>query len=109
VSSKINGVDGGGAAAVGVGRGVKRSPDGAAGSASTAVSGDPSSVHITDTASQLASLEQALRDMPAVDSARVNNVRSAIEQGAYTVSPERIADRLMQMESALGGVADTGN
>lgn len=58
-------------------------------------------VHITDTASQLASLEQSLRDSPAVDPAKVASVQSAIEQGTYKVDPERIATGLISMERAL--------
>lgn len=76
---------------------------GAAGSTTAPSSGD---VHITDTASQLAGLEQSLRDSPAVDSARVATLQSAIEQGTYTVQPEHIATQLLQMEQALRGVPD---
>jgi negative regulator of flagellin synthesis FlgM len=64
-------------------------------------------VHITDTASQLASLEQSLREAPAVDPARVAQLQSAIEQGRYTVNPDHVAAQLMQMERALAGL--TGN
>jgi len=65
-------------------------------------------VTITDTASQLASLEQALRDSPAVDSAKVAQLQSAIEQGTYTVNPEHVATQLMQMERALAGLSKKG-
>ena len=65
-------------------------------------------VHITDTASQLASLEQSLRDAPAVDSAKVAQLRSAIEQGTYKVDSERVATQLMQMERALAGLGQKG-
>lgn len=58
-------------------------------------------VHITDTATQLANLEQSLRDSPAVDSAKVASVQNAIEQGTYKVDPEHIATQLMNMERAL--------
>lgn len=61
-------------------------------------------VHITDTASQLASLEQSLRDTPAVDSARVAQLQSAIEQGRYSVNPDHIATQLIQMERALASL-----
>jgi negative regulator of flagellin synthesis FlgM len=61
-------------------------------------------VHITDTASQLASLEQSLRDAPAVDAKRVAELRSAIEQGHYTINPEHVATQLMQMEQALAAL-----
>jgi len=62
----------------------------------------PGEVHITDTATQLAALELSLRDSPAVDPARVAELRSAIEQGRYTVRPQHVATQLMQMELALG-------
>jgi len=65
-------------------------------------------VHITDTAAQLASLEQSLRDVPAVDSARVAQLQSAIEQGRYTVNSEHVATQLMQMERALAGLGKQG-
>jgi negative regulator of flagellin synthesis FlgM len=75
--------------------GGTRSP---AGSASSPA-GD---VHITDSASQLATLEQTLRSLPAVDPARVAQFQTAIEQGTYTVQPQHVADQLMQLEQALG-------
>ena len=68
----------------------------------------PGEVHITDTAAQLASLEQSLRDAPAVDSARVAQLQSAIEQGRYTVNSEHVATQLMQMERALAGLGKKG-
>ena len=68
----------------------------------------PGEVHITDTASQLASLEQSLRDAPAVDSARVAQLQSAIEQGRYTVDADNVASQLMQMERALAGLGKKG-
>jgi len=62
-------------------------------------------VHITGTAAQLASLEQSLRDSPAVDAARVAQLQSAIEQGTYKVNPEHVATQLMQMEHALAALS----
>jgi flagellar biosynthesis anti-sigma factor FlgM len=64
-------------------------------------SGDAADVHITDSASQLASLEQTLHSMPAVDEARVAQFRTAIDQGTYTVQPRQVADQLMQLEHSL--------
>jgi negative regulator of flagellin synthesis FlgM len=63
--------------------------------------GQTGDVHITDSASQLATLEQTLRSLPAVDDARVSQVRTALEQGTYTVQPQHIADQLMQLERSL--------
>lgn len=58
-------------------------------------------VRITDQARQLAALERAVHDAPVVNDARVAAVRTAIEEGRYEVSPERIADKLMRMEHEL--------
>jgi negative regulator of flagellin synthesis FlgM len=68
--------------------------------------GRPGDLHITDSASKLASLEQALRSLPALDEARVAQIRTAIREGRYTIQPERIAEQLMQLEHALGGLQD---
>lgn len=65
----------------------------------------PGDVHITDTATQLAALEEALRDAPAVDQARVAQLRATIEQGQYTIRPEHIASQLLQLEAQLGQLA----
>lgn len=63
-------------------------------------------VHITDSASQLASLEQTVRSLPAVDPIRVAKFQSAIEQGTYTVQPRQVADQLIQLENALGPLVE---
>jgi negative regulator of flagellin synthesis FlgM len=58
-------------------------------------------VHITGTARQLAELEQVVKDMPAVDEAKVAAISAAIENGTYKVSADKVADNLMQIEQAL--------
>jgi negative regulator of flagellin synthesis FlgM len=95
---------------MGSGRVDRRSTGSVQGGGSTADtapgadSGD--NVHITGTASTLATLEQALRDLPAVDETRVAATRSAIEQGTYTISPQRIADQLIKLEQSLKNLAN---
>jgi flagellar biosynthesis anti-sigma factor FlgM len=69
-----------------------------------APSGAAAEVHITDTATHLAALEQALRDTPAVDPVRVAALRTAIEQGTYTIHPAHVAERFLHLEHALGGL-----
>lgn len=96
-------VPGGGAPNAGVVPGRAPLRDSAAPAASASAPGD---VHITDSASRLASLEQAVRSLPAVDPARVAQFRSAIEQGTYTVQPQHVADQLIQLEHALGQFAE---
>jgi negative regulator of flagellin synthesis FlgM len=102
VASKINDLSAR-PTTVGAGSPVSRPRDvttGGSGNTSGS-SGGSSDVHITDSASKLATLEQAVRDMPAVDQTRVTQLRSAIEQGSYQVQPEHVADQLMQMDKAL--------
>ena len=58
-------------------------------------------VQITRTARGLAALEQSVRDLPAVDQARVAAIRQRLDDGSYQVDPQRIADTLLRMERDL--------
>jgi negative regulator of flagellin synthesis FlgM len=105
VSSKIGGVDGSSpTAAIGAGRAVQRPQDAATGGAQSSgdSGGNSESVQITGAARQLANLEQAVRDLPAVNDSKVAQISSAIEQGTYTINARHIADQLVQMEKQLG-------
>jgi negative regulator of flagellin synthesis FlgM len=105
VSSKIGGVNGNSqTAAIGAGRAVQRPQDAATGGAQTTADTDGNSenVQITGTARQLVNLEQAVRDLPAVNDSKVAQISSAIEQGNYAVNSRHIADQLVQMEKELG-------
>jgi negative regulator of flagellin synthesis FlgM len=99
VSSKISGVESRSTGPAGSARAVERVRD-VTTQPKTAEqeSGD---VHITGTARQLIELEQMVKDMPAVDEAKVAAIASALEQGTYKVSAERVASSLMQIEKAL--------
>ena len=104
MSSKIGGVDGSSpTAAIGAGRALQRPQDAATGGAQSSADsgGNAESVQITGTARQLASLEQTVRDLPAVNEAKVAQISSAIEQGTYTVNSRHIADQLVQMDKEL--------
>lgn len=87
---------------LGVDKKVSRSDEAAPRAVPTAGAGS-NAVNITDQAKQLASLEQALQTLPAVDEARVAEIRSAIQDGRYQVNPERIADKLLRLEQELSG------
>jgi len=106
MATKISGLSGSpGAVALDAGRPASNARDATTGGGSSAPEGSSSGtsdVHITDSASQLASLEQTLRSLPAVDSARVSQLQTAIEQGTYTVQPQLVADQLIQLEQSLG-------
>jgi negative regulator of flagellin synthesis FlgM len=61
-----------------------------------------SSVHITSSARLLASLSQAVSSTPDINSARVAALQQAIASGQYKINPERIANRLVQLDQDLG-------
>jgi len=63
--------------------------------------GNPDRVSLTGEARQLQEIEARLTSEPVVDSQRVEAVRSAVENGTFTVNPERIAEKLMSLEDAL--------
>jgi negative regulator of flagellin synthesis FlgM len=58
-------------------------------------------VHITGAARELAALAQDLKNLPAVDEARVAAVRQRLDDGSYKVDPQRVADRLLHLERQL--------
>jgi negative regulator of flagellin synthesis FlgM len=58
---------------------------------------------LTGEARQLKELEARIAAQPAVDSQRVAEVRSAIDNGTFTVNPERIADKMLSLDLALAG------
>jgi negative regulator of flagellin synthesis FlgM len=62
---------------------------------------DTDSVHITASARSLAALSQAIQDTPDINTSRVAAVQQQIESGQYTVNPDRIASRLLQLEQDL--------
>jgi negative regulator of flagellin synthesis FlgM len=81
---------------------VARERDAATSASKSAQAGKAATpVRITDQARQLAALERAVHDTPVVNDARVAAVRTALEEGRYEVSPERIADKLLRMEQEL--------
>jgi negative regulator of flagellin synthesis FlgM len=63
------------------------------------------SVHITPSARLLASLSQAVNSTPDVNTSRVAAVQQAIAAGQYRINPERIANRLLQLEQDLGSAS----
>ena len=58
-------------------------------------------ISLTGEARQLQELEAQLASQPVVDSQRVEAVRSAVEDGTFTIDPQRIAEKMMSLEQAL--------
>jgi len=59
-------------------------------------------VSLTDTAARMRSLENTVSTMPVVDSQRVAEIKQAIMEGTYEINPERIAEKMLDMERAWG-------
>ncbi len=64
------------------------------------------SVTLTDVASKLKELETALTDIPVVDAQRVSELRAAVADGRFAVNPERVAEKLIALESLLDAKLD---
>ncbi len=81
-------------------QGVKNS-----GAAAKGQSADESStadkVTLTGTAAKLKEIEDSLVDQPMVDSARVKNMQDSLKAGDYRINPERVADKMLNFESAF--------
>ena len=58
-----------------------------------------SQVKLSSQAQQLQAIEERLRDLPEVDSARVEQIKQAIADGSYQPDSSRIADKLIALES----------
>ena len=74
---------------------VDKGDQGAARSAAT------DSVSLSERAARLQGLEAIITNTPEVDSERVAAVRQAIADGSYVVDTARLAEQLIQFESAL--------
>jgi negative regulator of flagellin synthesis FlgM len=62
----------------------------------------PDTVTLTDTAAQLHKLEAAILAAPIVDTARVEDVKQALSNGQFQINPQRVAEKMLSFESALG-------
>lgn len=87
---------------VSTGSAVKRTEVSSGSSTATNVGSDISETNITASARTLAVLDQLAKNLPEIDQARVEQVSKRLADGSYKVNPERIADKLLLAEQALG-------
>ena len=67
----------------------------------TGKSSTADTVSISDNATQLGKMGNAVDTTPVVDMQRVEQVKQAISNGTYEVDATKVADKLMQFESIL--------
>ena len=58
-------------------------------------------VTLTDSARSLQKIEEVLANTPVVDSAKVDAVKQALNQGTYKIDSGSIADKILTLEGAL--------
>ena len=58
-------------------------------------------VVLTDQAQGLNKLQQRIKDSPPTNQGKIEALKSAIERGTYTVDSQRVAQKMMDMESDL--------
>ena len=59
------------------------------------------SLRLTGEATSLQALQRQLSTAPAVDNARVQAVREALENGSSRINPEAIAQRMLDLDQQL--------
>lgn len=63
---------------------------------------DSDTLSLTEAPARLRELQQSLESVPVVDAKRVEGIKTAIANGSYEINPERVADKLVRFERALG-------
>ena len=59
------------------------------------------SLRLTGEATGLQAIQRELSAAPAVDAARVAQVREALQNGSYRINPEAIADRMIALDQQI--------
>jgi len=58
-------------------------------------------VRLTGEATSLQAMQRELSAAPAIDTARVQAVREALENGSYQINPDAIAKRMLDLDGQL--------
>lgn len=60
------------------------------------------SLRLTGEAASMQTMQRELSSASAVDTARVQSIRQALEAGTYKIDAQAIADRMIDLERQLG-------
>lgn len=60
-------------------------------------------VNLSSQAKNLKQLEQKLGDYPEMDDDRIEQIRSALENGTYKVDAEKVAQKMLDMDKSIFG------
>ncbi len=60
-------------------------------------------VNLSSQAKNLKQLEQKLGDYPEMDDGRIEEIRSALENGTYKVDAEKLAQKMLDMDKSIFG------
>jgi negative regulator of flagellin synthesis FlgM len=60
------------------------------------------SLRLTGEAASLQTMQRELSSAPAIDTARVQSIRNALEAGTFKIDAQVIADRMLDLERQLG-------
>ncbi len=58
-------------------------------------------VTLSADASKIINIESKLKQLPEVDEARVERIRSAVAQGTYHIDPRRVAQKFLELDGQL--------
>lgn len=86
-----------------IGDGASRTANKGKADSSPAPQQGSTSVSLGSTATQLRSMESSMTGSPAIDSAKVAEIKQAISEGRFKVNSEVVADRLIQTVRDLIG------
>lgn len=59
------------------------------------------SLTLTDSAINLKKLEESIAHLPIVNMQKVEEIQNKIKDGSYSINPDKIAQRFIEMEIAL--------
>ena len=103
MSDPINGINGGKLPIPP--NGSRSAPAGKGAASSTAQAGQSQDVvSLTNAAESLQELEKTLASDAQISSEKVAAIKSALSSGEYKVDPDKVAEKFMEVERALGKI-----